>query len=320
MTILFWIALVIDAIMMLILLVLGLSDARASDGGREMGLIFSVIIPAVVVAGAALLFLKSESTARRAIALVIVAGPGLFIAGARLRSALIDRQVKKNAQGSGYFSGKMASAGEAVVKGDLTSLRAMKSSIDVNAHGTRGMTLMQLAVEQVYDPTPRTGGMVAPLAMVRAMLDLGASANDGLAEATRMKDPALLRLLLDAKANPNFTVESQPVVFEWLGVTTIAHLTLLIDHGLNLNIANSSETPLLSVCAQADRWDMVRLLIARGVDVSKADREKRTVYDLIVDRLASPIERTAEVKAELLQLKAQLERATPKAALTTSRP
>lgn len=307
---LFWIALVIDVVMLVALLFLGLSDSRASNGGREMGLIFSVIMPAILVAAAAMLFLTSESTVRRIIALTIVAGPGLLIAGTRVRSAFIDRQVRNNAQGSGYFSGTMASAGAAVVKGDLAALRALQGKIDVNARGTDGMTLMQLASEQVNQPTARSGGMVAPLEIVRTLIELGARANDGLAEATRMKDPALLRLLLDAKADANFAVDSQPIVFEWLSVTTTEHLTLLIDHGLNLNVTNSSATPLLVACAQADRWDLVRLLIARGVNVSHTDRDKRTAHDVVVDRLASRTEMTVDAKSELLNLKAQLERAS----------
>src|SRR5438094_67792 len=106
MTPLFWIAIAIDGVLLLILLALSLSAGGQPDGGREVGIFFSIVVPAIIVGAGALLFLKSRSTTLRAVALVIVAGPGLLVATARLRSAAIDYQVRRNAGGAGYFSGR----------------------------------------------------------------------------------------------------------------------------------------------------------------------------------------------------------------------
>src|SRR4051812_12156217 len=95
----FWAFVVLDAALLVILVVLGIVDPGGRDGGREMAMIFFVIVPAIVVGGGVLLFLKTESSVWRTVALLIVAGPGLFIGGARLRSAAIDYQVHQNSLG-----------------------------------------------------------------------------------------------------------------------------------------------------------------------------------------------------------------------------
>src|SRR5437764_737397 len=122
MTPLFWVFVALDAALLAIVVVLGITSPATSDGGREMSLIFFVIVPAMIVGGAVLLFLRADSLLWRTVALVIVAGPGLVVAGARLRSALIDRQVRENAGGGGYFSGRdLKRAAAAVVRRDVTA-------------------------------------------------------------------------------------------------------------------------------------------------------------------------------------------------------
>ena len=234
MTPIFWAAVALDTVLFVVLLVLGLAQKGISDGGREMALIFSVIIPAIVVGGGALLFLKSESSAWRGIGLFIVAGPGLFIAAARLRSAAIDYQVRQNSDGSGYFSAReMKLAGTAVVHGDTAALASLGPKLDVNTKGRHGMTLMELALTQVLDST-------ASRNVVRALLARGADPNTGLENAIKASDGLMLATLLDAGAKPNFADDRGPVVFQWLGVTPIANFTTLLDHGLDVNLLDHS--------------------------------------------------------------------------------
>lgn len=90
---LFWIVTALDAVLFVGLLVAGLTANGISDGGREMSLFFYVIVPAIVIGGAVLLFVKAESAAWRFVALLIVAGPGLLLATTRIRSAAIDYQI-----------------------------------------------------------------------------------------------------------------------------------------------------------------------------------------------------------------------------------
>jgi len=301
----FWAAITLDAVLFVALIVLGMAQSGISDGGREMGMIFGVAIPAIVVGGGALLFLKTESTPSRAIGLFIVAGPGLLIAAARLRSAAIDYQVRQNSQGSGYFSGRaMKRAGWAVVHGDTAALASLGPSLAVNTKGRHGMTLMQLAITQVVDST-------TSLNLVRALVARGADSNAGLEMAIKGENGSILAALLDAGAKPNYDDDRGPVVFQWLGVTPIANFTALLDHGLDPNLLDSSETPLIIAAGRSDRWDFVELLMARGADPLHKDREGDTLADVVKSRMESTMDRPAEMKAQIARVQAQLAKLKP---------
>jgi hypothetical protein len=307
MTPLFWIAIACDAVLLVVLLVLTLSGGGHADGGREMVLIFSIIVPAIVVAGGALLFLTSTSPAKRTVALVVVAGPGLLLAATRLRSAAIDYRVRKNAEGSGYFSGgKLKRAGAAIVRRDVAALRAIERPFDVNAKGRRGMTLMELAVTQAWESPAVANGGATSLDVVRTLLALGADPNAGLAIATKLPDVAILGVLLDAGAQPGFSDDGGPVVFEWLGVMPIANLVALLDHRLDPNSADRSGVPLAVAAARHDRWDLVLLLVDRGADASRADRDGMRLADVVASRLESTTTRSPEMKADIARVKARL--------------
>ncbi len=96
----FWAIVAVDAALFVALLVAGLTARAHPDGGREMGLIFGVILPGIFVAVAVLLYLLPKSLSLRLIALAMVAAPLLLIAGARLRSAWIEYQVRHNSAGT----------------------------------------------------------------------------------------------------------------------------------------------------------------------------------------------------------------------------
>ena len=273
-----------------------------------MALAFSVIIPAIVIGGAVLRFVTTRSPLMRVVALVIVAGPGLLVATARVRSAAIDYQVRRNAEGSGYFSGHvLRSAGAAVVRRDVPALQALKGRVDVNAKGTRGMTLMELAVTQAFESPPPSDASASSLDIVRALLALGADPNAGLEIATKLPDAAILRALLDAGANPNYADDRGPVVFRWLNVMPLVNFTALLDHGLDLNLVDhTAGTPLIMAAAWNDRWELVLLLMARGADATLGDRKGVKLFDVVESRVQSTTARLPEMKADIARVKAQL--------------
>ena len=90
----FWVIVGVDAALFVALLVAGLTARAHPDGGREMGLIFGVILPGLLIAAAVSVYVLSNSRAVRVVALAIVAAPLLLIAGARFRSAWIDYHVR----------------------------------------------------------------------------------------------------------------------------------------------------------------------------------------------------------------------------------
>jgi len=308
MTPLFWIAIAIDAVLLVIVLVLSLSRGDAPGGGREMAVFFSIVVPAIVVAGGAALFLLSESKAKRAVALFMVAAPGLFVATTRLRSAVIDAQVQRNAEGRGYFADpKLQRAGVAVIRRDVQALEAIENPINYNAKGTEGMTLMDLAVSQADGAPAGSPVIESSLEVVRALLARGADPNAGLATATKLLDATILTALLDAGAQPGFSDGHGPVVFTWLNVMPIGNLIVLLDHRLDTNLTDGIGTPLIVAAAQQDRWECVLLLMDRGADPARADRRGTRLGDVVQSRMESSTSRSGEMKADIARVKTRLD-------------
>lgn len=303
----FWAFVALDGALFAILVVLSIVDPGHPDGGREMGLIFAVIIPAIVIGGAVLLFVKAESSASRVAALIIVAGPGLLIGGARLRSAAIDYQVHQNSTGRGYFSTRgLKRAGAAVVQRDVAALAALDRSVDVNTKGRHGVTLMELAVSQAFDSTAWSSAGSTPLDVVRALLARGADPNAGLEIATKLPDTTILSALLGAGAKPGFTNDNGPVAFQWLNVMPPANFIALLDHGLDVNLNDAFGTPLIIAAAENDRWNFVLLLMDRGADASRIARNGTRLGDVVQSRIESTSERPPEMKGDIARVQARL--------------
>ena len=310
MTSVFWTILALDAILLLGLLVATLTQSGSPDGGREMALAFSVVLPAIVIAAAALVFRFSTSPAWRMIALIVVAGPGLLLIGVRIRSAWIDWQVHQLTLGRGYFTGsRMKQLGAAVVRGDTAALVTLAPGAEINAPGESGMTLMRLAVEGAAGTSP--GQEQTRLPVIRTLLSLGARPEPGLETATKVADPVVLRTLLDAGADPNFREDAEPIVFEWLRVMPLENLRLLADHCADLSTQDRLGEPLAVRIAEEDRWDLLALLIERGARVGQADRGGRTARAVVEDRIASAGREGRQVPDALARIKALLDGVPP---------
>ena len=93
---LFWALVAVDAGVFLYLLIATLKQRSPADGGREMALFFGVLLPGAVVGLGILLYVFSNSTTWRAVALLIVAAPLLLVAMVRARSAYIDYAVRQD--------------------------------------------------------------------------------------------------------------------------------------------------------------------------------------------------------------------------------
>ena len=311
----FWAFVALDAALLAILLVLGVTTPATPDGGQEMSLIFFVVGPAILIGAAVLLFLKVEASAWRMVALVVAAGPGLFLAGTRLRSAVIDYRVRQNAAGSGYFSGRdLKRAAAAVVQRDVSALATLDRSVDLNTKGTRGMTLMELAVTQAFESPVSSSVGSTSLDVVRALLSRGADPNSGLEIATKLADTTILLALLDAGAKPGFADDHGPVAFQWLNVMPLANFMALLDHGLDVNLSDASGTPLIIAAAENDRWNFVVLLMDRGADASRVARNGTRLGDVVQSRIESTTERPPEMKADIARVKARLAAEKPQPA------
>lgn len=303
----FWTLTALDALFFAVLLVMTLTQRSHGDGGREMALFFFIAVPCGVLMAAVLLFVCVDSTVARVLALFIVTVPGLFFGGGQLRGLWIDRSIAQHQNGTAQFEGgAMRAMGAAVVLRDVDALRRIGPTVDLNTIGDRGMTLFALAAERCVDDSPdATDGR--GLQVVATLLALGAQPNQGLDTAVRLKQTALLRLLLEAGADPNRHAEgAQPLVFRWLSVTTPETLRLLAAHGLDLNATEHGNSFAVTATIYR-RWDLLAVLIELGADTTRPRPDGRTVAGELTAQLADEARAGRLAPPDLLHAKALLD-------------
>jgi hypothetical protein len=121
-----------------------------------------------------------------------------------------------------------------------------------------------------------------------------------------MRDPAILKSLLVAGADPNqLDASQQPLVFRWLDVMPSENLRLLGVHGLNLN-ATAYDTSLAMEAALKNRWDLLSLLMASGADVRKSRRDGRNPVQELGIRIAELRAEGHAPAPQMLLMQAQL--------------
>jgi len=91
-------------------------------------------------------------------------------------------------------------------------------------------------------------------------------------------------------------------VFSWLNTLSAENLSLLMEHGLDVNEVNSIDTPLLLAAAQTENWPAALLLLKHGADPKRGDRQGLTVIAMIPDRINSFKKRGEAIPVGLLQL------------------
>ena len=300
----FWSIAAINAALLTIFFVMMLQERSGqNDGGREMGFFFFVLVPAVVLGFAALLFHFSTSWPVKSIALFIALAPGLWFVKSQIEDGWIGQRVEANRNGTGYFESEaMKQMGAAVVRRDVATLMRIGPTVDVNTPG-RDMTLMRLAVD---GPDARTSdGSEMPV--VRALLSLGAHADDALPVASVRLDSVLLKVLLAAGANPNLMVTpQQPLVFRAMGNLTPANFRLLASHGLNLNTTYYGD-PLPVQLTIHRRWDLLAIAFELGADMRATRGDGRSVEGELKSQMAEEDAAGREAPVKLLRARQLLD-------------
>ncbi len=303
----FWSIAAANALLILVLFASLHAQSSGSDsGGRAMGLFFFVVLPSIVLGLAMLLFCFSPWAPVRWAMLLIVAGPGVYIAGTQLRGVYLDYSVQQAQLGRGYFSSSaMKAMAAAVVRLDVPELHRLAPSVDINGLGDEGTTLIGLAVEHAYD-VDQGASKHASLSVVLALLELGAKPDPGLEWALRLRDPQILEALLRAGVNPNLlNTSAQPVVFSWLDVTPVENFELMIAHGLNVD-ATGYDAPLVFEATIHERWDLLNLLIDHGADIRRRRGDGRNVPDELAQKIADAAAQGQTPEQQLLDVQTRI--------------
>ena len=322
MNIAFWTIAAIEGIVLVVVCVMFLADGNKGnhDGGRSMGLVFFLLIPGAIWLLALLLHFFFTSAVMRGVALLIVISPAIILAIAKGDDFYNTYQASQRVQGRGYFSGRaMRAMATAVAQANVPLVQKLAATVDINAVGDSGITLLWVATDtnrlQATSISPETR-----LQLVQTLLKLGAKPNrvsgsgaevsPVLLSALNMTDLAVVKALLDAGADPNAVSNTgASMLFAATGNMSVESLRMLIDHGANVNATLHGAPLSVWVCLDR-RWDLLSLLIERGVDVSRtySAHDLRTAASFVATAIEDAQKENREPAASLLRVHSQLNR------------
>jgi hypothetical protein len=267
---LFWLVALVDAAALGLMFLLGLAAAGPSKTS-PIPVVFFFLLPAVLLLGAVVLFLRAQSGGMRVTAFLLAASPLLFVAAQMANTAWTFQQYRTEAGGRRYFRpGASQEIEDAIAANDAAAVgKALAAGANVNEKGRDGGTLLQAALRQLRQTPER-------LEVLRALVRAGADPNAGSGElpltmaiqTSRKTGAEPVRLLLEAGANPNARTEfGEPVFFSGSGSTVpLEVLTLLLDKGADLQATGRSGNNALGVAAAAQNWKALMILLERGAD------------------------------------------------------
>lgn len=246
--------------------VLGLAAAKPSHTPLSSLLLF-FLLPAAVLAGIVLLYLRGPWPAARLLAVVLAGLPVLLVlSGAGVSRAVAwwhGESFENWAQPDPVVQKQLDSA---IAAGDAAGVARIAG--DPRASFNQGAALVAALKRLEQHPQD--------LDLVRALLKAGADANAGgadmapLAAAIYVSGKAGLepvRLLLDAGADPNSSRGMQPAWFDALPPSVPASvLPELLSRGAKLAAVDMAGNTALYWTVFHRNWSATALLLERGID------------------------------------------------------
>ena len=287
----FWGLIALDTLGVLLLFVLGLAAAGSARTNPLQVTLLLLVLPCIPLALSVVLFVRSAAPAWRLLALLLAAAP-LLIAVSSRGIAEVQLRANTNERGELTFfrSGPMRQLAEAIARNDSSSVAALARTVDVNRTGMSDMTLLILAMRQLRR-TPEQQAVLRLLLEAKADPNKEAQYELPLAIAIQLADktgPGPVKLLLDAGANPNLTSSfGVPVYFAATGQSSnLETLTMLLDRGANVNaMSPKGETALFSA-AMTRNWKAALLLLERGADWKQGRNVGGLTFKSLIDSYA----------------------------------
>jgi len=287
----FWGLIALDTLGVLLLFVLGLAAAGSARTNPLQVTLLLLVLPCIPLALSVVLFVRSAAPAWRLLALLLAAAP-LLIAVSSRGIAEVQLRANTNERGELTFfrSGPMRQLAEAIARNDSSSVAALARTVDVNRTGMSDMTLLILAMRQLRR-TPEQQAVLRLLLEAKADPNKEAQYELPLAIAIQLADktgPGSVKLLLDAGANPNLTSSfGVPVYFAATGQSSnLETLTMLLDRGANVNaMSPKGETALFSA-AMTRNWKAALLLLERGADWKQGRNVGGLTFKSLIDSYA----------------------------------
>ena len=180
---------------------------------------------------------------------------------------LLDHGAQANLQNERKVSALML----AVSKGNVEVVKELlEGGADVNLKGEGGSTaLLSVLLAEDHDVPQQS-----KIAIVKVLLEHGANADvqddkqrNPLKCAIKTKSAEIVKLLIDKIENLQHQLDKEKYILEKDVYSSPDVLKLLLDAGANPNITVISRTPLLTV----DDVDLAKMLIDHGANVDQCD-------------------------------------------------
>ena len=198
---------------------------------------------------------------------------------------------------------------------DLANLLLEKGA-DPNVVDNSGMTALYAAVDMrapanmLTRPEPKLHDNLDAIGIVKSLLAHGANPNiqlkkpiigrhqnlvgDGqltegataLARAAKASDVPMMKVLLDGGADATLTLanRSTTAILAAGGPAkepqALEAVTLLVDHGVDVNAFNTNGQTLMHIAAQKGENSMIEYLASKGAKLDRRDKQGRTPLDL----------------------------------------
>jgi hypothetical protein len=304
----FWVIAALEAAFFVVAFVMTLNASGHADGGKEMSLIFQIGLPLLVLAVVSLIYWKTNSPTLHVILLIAVTVPVGLLGRQWAMGFIYDRRA---ATGSYIFTDRSLQKLLAAIHNlDEKQVRDLAGRVDINAAGENNFTPLTFAVQNAANAETKAQPMGGQLEIISLLLSLGAKPSPALEFACGMSHSDVLRLLLDAGADPNTLIGTEnmrdPVFFACLG--SPENLRLLSQKGANLEVPSYDGKTGIWAASMYSRWDTALFLLDHGANLDTVMPDGKTVRLHVQEEAAKQIGyyQNVNVPEPLQQLAARL--------------
>lgn len=231
----FWLAMALDAAVLLLFFVLGLAAAGPSHTSPISVFLLMLLAPGLVLGGLGFLFIRTQSTALQLVALTLVLSPILLVmAGIGMQEMQKLLHPEAEQRQVAFQPVSLKEVQDAVLRNDVEGVKKAAAAANIGQHlGGAGVIHMSLL---------RLQKSPEQLPVLKALLDAGANPNRGDADAplkiaiqcSPKAGIEPVRLLLDAGADPN-ALDKLGVPVYMAAMDKKEVLQLLIDRGAKVD-------------------------------------------------------------------------------------
>ncbi len=300
----FWILVTIDSILVAIVFLALLGDLFSNAAPEVGGRLSAFLLLPMALGFVVWLYITSPDVDVQRLAIGILAVPVVALPLVAVYFSMAQNIERRDRAASSANDDAMERMVFAVERGDAAFVKNNGSGIDVNRAAKREMSLLKLAVhtaksEQYSQQLPVT----AQSPVVEALLQLHAKPDDGLWDAYELSDPAILKALLTAGADPNRMPPGECPLLRSVGDISVENFRLLSEHGLKVG-ALCNGKPFAVELADHRQWNLLTYLIEQRVDISKPREYGQTVASLVDEMVTTATNSKIAQDTKVLRIQA----------------